>query len=87
MQAVIDLARWYQWLCYHTHNSRRSEPGFTDLVMVRPPSVLFVELKTTTGRLTPAQREWIEALGCCPGIEAHVWRPSQWNEIVSRLQK
>ena len=86
LQQIRELARWCGWLTYHTHNSQRSEPGFTDLVMVRPPSVLFVELKTTTGRRTPAQREWIEALEQCPGIEVFVWRPSDWDAIVSRLR-
>ena len=76
----------FGWLCYHTHDSRRSEPGFPDIVMVRPPSVLFAELKTDTGRVTPAQRMWLEALGRCPGIEAYVWRPSDFDAIVERLK-
>ena len=53
---VLDLAKLLGWLCYHTHNSRRSAPGFSDLVLARPPVVRFVELKTDTGRLRPEQR-------------------------------
>jgi hypothetical protein len=37
--------------------------------------------------MTPAQRMWIEALEQCSGVEVHTWRPSQWDEIVSRLQR
>lgn len=86
LQQVRDLGRLCGWLCYHTHNSRHSEPGFTDIVMVRPPSVLFAELKTDRGRVTPAQRTWLEALEQCPGVEAYVWRPGDWPAIVERLQ-
>lgn len=62
LQQLRDLARVFGWLCYHRHDSRRSEPGFPDLLLVRPPSVIFAELKTNVGRLTPAQRTWLEAL-------------------------
>lgn len=86
LQQVREVAGLCGWLCYHTHDSRRSEPGFPDLVLVRSPSVVFAELKTDTGRLTPAQAAWLEALKQCSGIEAHVWRPGDWDAIVSRLK-
>ena len=33
--AVLQIANMYGWLAYHTHDSRRSAPGFPDLVLVR----------------------------------------------------
>jgi len=39
-----------------------------------------------TGRLTPAQRTWLEGLTGCAGVEAYVWRPSDWEAIVERLK-
>ena len=32
--AVIEYARLMGWLVYHTHDSRHSEKGFPDLVLV-----------------------------------------------------
>jgi hypothetical protein len=87
MAQVIELARLCKWMAFHPFDSRRSTPGWPDIVFVRPPSVIFAELKTATGRLTPAQQTWLEALGRCPGVEAYVWRPADWEAIVSRLQK
>ncbi len=69
---------------YHTFDSRRSSRGFPDLVLCRPLThqVLFVELKTMRGRLSPAQIGWIEALSAAEGdgtVRVCVWRPCCWN--------
>jgi hypothetical protein len=59
---VLNLAAFYGWRAYHTHDSRRSQPGFPDLVLVRPPEILFVELKGARTRVQPEQREWLAML-------------------------
>ena len=84
-RTVVDLAAWRGWRSYHTHDSRRSAPGFPDLVLVRSDRLLAVELKTRTGRVTDAQRRWLAALSCVPGISCHLWRPADWPEITTVL--
>jgi hypothetical protein len=37
---IMDLARYNGWRVYHTHDSRRSEPGFPDLVIARVRRVI-----------------------------------------------
>ena len=76
--AVMRMARLRGWLAYHTYDSRRSEPGFPDLVMVRHSRLLFVELKSERGKLTEAQHGWRNALVQVYEVEVHVWRPSDW---------
>lgn len=61
-QQVVNLAAYYGWRTYHTHDSRRSNPGFPDLVLVRPPELLFVELKTDKGRVRYQQQDWLDDL-------------------------
>lgn len=84
MSAVLELARWKHWRTYHTHDSRKSAPGFPDLVLVRAGELIFVELKTDEGKVTPAQREWLNALSGC-GAETHIWRPADLELVKARL--
>ena len=82
---VIDLAELTGWWVYHNPDSRRSQPGFPDLVLIRAPRVMFLELKRETGRLSTVQREVIGHLEACPGVEVHVARPSDWSLVVEWL--
>ncbi|WP_142121534.1 VRR-NUC domain-containing protein [Rarobacter faecitabidus] len=74
---VLALADVHGWMAYHTHDSRRSQPGYPDLhlVHVGQRRSIFRELKKQTGRVTPAQQEWLDALTAV-GVDAAVWRPA-----------
>ena len=87
LEQVRELARYEGWLSYHTYRSTRSEPGFPDLVLVRPPRLIFAELKTEKGRVTPAQWLWLDVLGRSNEVEAYLWRPSDWDRIVKTLKR
>lgn len=65
------------WLSYHTWDSRRSQPGFPDIIAVRGARVLAIELKSETGKVRPEQQMWLDALAAA-GVETHVIRPSDW---------
>ena len=80
---VLDLATLQRWTWYHTHDSRRSPAGFTDLVLVRD-RVIFAELKTDKGRLTTEQLCWQHLLRNA-GAEVHVWRPRDWDAVKVAL--
>lgn len=48
-------------------------PGFPDLVMIINDRLVLMELKRQKGGvLSPHQKEWIEALAKCQGIEVFV---------------
>ncbi len=81
---VIGYAHLRKWKVYHTFDSRRSEPGFPDLFMVRGKRIIFAELKTTKGKLSPPQEEWLAALVQAP-CEVYVWTPTHWNQIEDAL--
>jgi hypothetical protein len=81
---VLDLARTLGWMTYHTHDSRRSNPGFPDLVLVRD-RVIFAELKTERGKLTDDQWSWLATLRAA-GAEMWVWRPSDYPSVERILR-
>ena len=93
-QKVITVAQYYGWLVQHTRavNSEgrwmtpiSGDPGFVDLTLVHPTrGLIFAELKSDRGKVSPHQASWIEALG--EYAECHVWRPKDMHTIVHRLQ-
>jgi hypothetical protein len=82
---VVEAAQLLGWWVFHDHDSRKNQAGFPDLVLIRPPRVMFLELKRETGKLTTAQGEVLDMLEDCPGVEAEVARPSNWSSLVEWL--
>ena len=96
-RTIVTAARDFGWLAYATFSSVRSEPGFPDLVLVRPPRLIFVECKTMKARLSkgrmnkagtrrlPGQEDWAEALEACPGAEYWLVRPIDLTGFIDRI--
>ena len=82
-RARPGLCKLYGLLWYHTRNSKRSPAGFPDLV-IAGRKVLYRELKTQKGVVSPAQREWLDALTAA-GQDAGVWRPEDW--LSGRIER
>lgn len=92
LDAIVELARAFGWLVHHdrpAQNRRgrwstpiQGDPGFPDLVLVRPPRVVFCELKSLRGELTPAQSWWLETLAQCSRVETFLWTPRDWLDGV-----
>lgn len=85
--AVLNVAKAGGWRVYHTHNSMHSAKGFPDLVLVKDGRLVFAELKSKTGKVTPEQEAWLAALGdVVPEmVAAHVWRPGDWDDLEGVL--
>ncbi|MEK2474118.1 VRR-NUC domain-containing protein [Streptomyces noursei] len=84
---VRKLASLRGWtLAYHTHNSQRSDAGWPDEVYGHPKArrVIFAEFKSNTGRIRPAQRDWLKHLQAC-GFETALWRPADLDLIATVL--
>ena len=78
---VVQCLKLHGWRVYHTYDSRRSQPGFPDLVAsnIRLRATIHVELKTETGKTSPAQETWLSTIAASG--YARVWRPSDWDEV------
>jgi hypothetical protein len=88
LRNVLHAAKLLRWRCYHVRNSRlgiiQGDVGFPDLVLVRAPRIIFVELKAAKGRVGPAQQEWLLELMRCPGAQVDVWHPEDW--LTGRIE-
>jgi hypothetical protein len=85
MADVLAFARGLGYLAYHTHDSRRSAPGFPDAVLSRGRTLIVAEFKVGTNRLTPEQADWLERFRAA-GVRAFEWRPEDWPGIESVLR-
>ena len=91
---ALDLTGW-AWI--HHRPARRAQgkwttatqgnsaKGFPDVVAVRPPRVLWLELKTERGRVSVEQNSWLDLLRAS-GQEAHVLRmPRDWSSFTALI--
>jgi hypothetical protein len=85
MAQVVEIFQWHGWVIYHSYSSRRSAPGFPDLVAIRKADgdILVAELKTQTGIVSDDQRFWL-GLFSAAGVDAFVWRPGDIDEVIAR---
>jgi hypothetical protein len=69
--AIGDLLDHHGWRWHDTWPTRRTPgrwtpehaaKGVPDLVAIRPPRVVWIELKTETNTVQPAQAAWIDEL-------------------------
>ena len=101
MKAVIEMATLFGWRTWHDSATnaprqcwhcgrgtvlKRNDPGWPDLVLVRRPRILFVELKAEGETPTVEQWAWLGELDAC-GQEAHVWTPADWPAIERSLRR
>ena len=95
--AVVQLAIMTGWKVNHQlpaqnaagrwRTPTQGHVGFPDLVLAHPTrGVIFAELKSAVGRVSEAQRDWLDTLELA-GVEAYVWRPTDLPFIKSRLMK
>jgi len=86
-KTILDQARLLGWRIAHFQTARsmrdgrafmtaqQGHRGFPDLVLLRPPRLVFAELKTAKGRVDFDQATWLNGLDAVPGVEQYVWRP------------
>lgn len=85
LHTVLDGLKRLGWLTYHTRYSIRSAPGFPDIVAVKPPWVLFIELKTTKGKVSPKQVEWLSVLRQTNRSAAFLLRPQHLDAFFAAI--
>lgn len=71
---IRELCKGYGLWSYHTHDSRRSNPGWPDLVVVGQ-GVIYRELKRERGTVSKAQWDVGYRL-LKAGQDWKIWRPS-----------
>lgn len=90
---VVARFRDAGWMCFHAERGRgrdgdwmtnTSDPGLPDWLFIRPPTVLFVELKRQRNRKpAPEQVRVIAALQACTTVEGYFARPADFPALMA----
>lgn len=83
---VVEWAHRGGWRVFHVYDMTRSAGGFPDLVLVKPGRpVIYAELKTVNGRISPQQKAWLADLKDAEGADVYVWRPTDEAVVKAAL--
>lgn len=90
---VIDVAEFNGWTVHHQQPTKAKSghwitagrAGFPDLTLLRPPQLVFLELKRVGAEATAKQRRWIAGLQRVPGVEAYVVTPEDIASVFLLL--
>lgn len=74
------------FLYYHTHDSRKSPPGFPDTVLVKDTRLILAELKLSGQHPTPPQQMWLDALAQVTQVHTAVWTPDDLAQVLEVLR-
>lgn len=85
LKSVMETARDCGWLVHHETFSVYSPAGLPDLIMVKPPRIIYMELKSDVGKVSDKQRLWLSTLNRCPGVEVYIGRPANLEAIYRVL--
>ena len=80
---VVGCGLTFGWKVYHTHDSRHSEEGFPDLVMLRGERMIVAELKVGGKVPTRAQVDWLLAFSRVAGSECYLWDETD-RDVIER---
>lgn len=85
---IRDLCKLFGWKMQFTWTSIHSPKGFPDLFLANAEQrrIIFAELKSEKGKLTPEQREWLDILYAC-GQETYLWRPGDIEGIADIMRQ
>lgn len=85
-QAIADLLSLYRWRWVHSRPARTQSgwrtalsgaAGFPDFHAVRPPRLLYIEVKSGAAKLSAEQNTWRQLLLQVPQVEHYVWGPAE----------
>lgn len=97
-QQIIDLAHLYGWRVAHFRPAWSKDgqrcmtavqadgAGWPDLTLVKGSRLIFAEIKSDKGRISPDQQGWLDALQKTRA-EVYLWRPDDWPQVQEILTK
>lgn len=90
---TVQLAHYLGWKVHHCRPARtdkgyrtpiQGDAGFPDLMLAKPPRVIFAEVKAGKDTMSLEQLDWKQCLEHCPGVEYYRW--GDWDSIEKAIR-
>lgn len=92
-QGLTDALTYCGWRWHHVRRAdwaqQMGHAGFPDIVAARDGRILFLELKTESGRIDPEQTRWLAEVQLEGGedrVQACVVRPSTYDATLELIR-
>lgn len=96
-ETIIDAAHVFGFRVAHFRPAKTEKgwrtpvsadgAGWPDLVLAKKGRLIFVEVKSDTGKLSLEQTAWKVLLEMTGQGEYYIWKPSDWDSIEAILRK
>ena len=89
MQKTIeDLVEMKHGRVFHVRNTSRAPEleDLPDLIIICPPIVGLIELKSLKRKITPGQQRVADLLDACDSLIVGIYRPWQLDELLEALR-
>lgn len=83
VEGIMRANRWSVYSIKRSDLAMATLSGYPDITAwrVHDRRLIFAELKTDTGRVSPAQQAVLDELRQLPNAEVYLWRPKNLEEI------
>ncbi len=82
---IIEALRFDGWLCVRNAQGAFAHKGYADWTIIKKGRVIFMEIKTATGRQSQSQLEFMHVVRCAGGEYMLVRRLEDVAELLEKV--
>ena len=87
MWHVVDICEKQGFLWHHLYDLYKGFTGCPDLMMAKPPRLIFIKFKVQGRELGNEEHLWMQTMERCHGVEAYVFYSNDLHKAMSVIRE